>query len=250
MISIITVTYNCVDVIEKTINSVLTQTYSNKEFIIVDGGSTDGTLDVIRKYQDEIDIFVSEPDNGVYDAMNKGIALAHGKWVNMMNAGDIFASQEVLTLIFSEIIPSNIAAIYSDYIMDFHNEKKIGIASVLKGDILHQALIYKKELHKKYGEYAVTKPLIASDFLFFCLIPKEKYLKVPYIIAQYDMTGLSNQGNWCYLQLASLRYLFHKMPFGHFVKIIVKEYVKMKTPLCMFAIYKKIKEIFVKTKMK
>lgn len=247
MISIITVTYNCVDVIEKTINSVLSQTYSNKEYIIIDGGSTDGTLDVIRKYQDEIDRFVSEPDNGVYDAMNKGIALAHGKWVNMMNAGDMFASSDVLTQIFSATISPNIAAIYSDYIMDFHKDQKIAIASVQEGDILHQALIYKKELHKKYGEYAVTKPLIASDFLFFCLIPEEKYLKVPYIIAKYDMTGLSNQGNWCYLQLASLRYIFHKITFRRFVKILVKEYIKMEIPSCIWAFYKNIKKIIVKS---
>lgn len=243
IISIVTVTFNCVNSIEKTIQSVLGQTYPYKEYIIIDGGSTDGTLDVINKYKDRINILVSEPDEGVYDAMNKGIALASGAWVNMMNAGDVFYSSDVLSNIFEKGGLADVDVVYSDYMMDFRNRKVLAKASIEKGDILHQAIIYRKSLHSLYGIYAVTKPLIASDFLFFCLIPKDRFFKTPFVISQYDMGGLSNQGNWCYLQLSVLRYVFHKMSIDQLMKILIKEYVKMRMPSFLWKIYSTCKSL-------
>jgi len=86
--SIITVTYNAAKVLEDTIQSIVTQTYKNTEYVIVDGGSTDGTLDIIQKYKEHIHTVVSEPDKGLYDAMNKGIKLATGDYICFLNAGD------------------------------------------------------------------------------------------------------------------------------------------------------------------
>ena len=91
-ISIITICYNAEKIIEYTIRSVIDQTYKNIEYVVVDGNSTDKTLDIIRKYQECIDIFVSEPDDGIYDAMNKGICLCSGDFCIFMNAGDKFYS--------------------------------------------------------------------------------------------------------------------------------------------------------------
>jgi glycosyltransferase involved in cell wall biosynthesis len=101
LVSVITVVFNDVSNIEATIQSVLAQTYVNVEYIIVDGGSTDGTLDVINKYRDCIDFLISESDVGIYDAMNKGISVATGNWINFMNAGDTFIPD-----IFTEICHS------------------------------------------------------------------------------------------------------------------------------------------------
>lgn len=87
-ICIITVCYNAQKDIEKTVLSVLGQTYPNYEYIVIDGGSTDGTIDIIRRYKNRLACFVSEPDDGIYDAMNKGIMAATGEWINFINAGD------------------------------------------------------------------------------------------------------------------------------------------------------------------
>lgn len=95
LISIITVVYNGVKTIEQTIQSVLNQTYTNIEYIIIDGGSTDGTLDIIKKYEDKIAFWISEKDKGLYDAMNKGISHANGELIGMINSDDWFETKAV-----------------------------------------------------------------------------------------------------------------------------------------------------------
>ncbi len=100
LVTIVTVSYNVVSTIERTILSVVNQTYSNIEYIIIDGGSTDGTVDIIKKYMDKIAYWVSEPDKGIYDAMNKGILMAKGQWINFMNSGDYLYSNDVISQFF------------------------------------------------------------------------------------------------------------------------------------------------------
>lgn len=95
LVSIITVVFNSEEYIEKTINSVLEQTYDNCEYLIVDGCSTDRTIEIIKKYEDKIDYWVSEPDNGIYDAMNKGISLAYGHIIGILNSGDFYTNNSV-----------------------------------------------------------------------------------------------------------------------------------------------------------
>ena len=99
-VSIITVTYNCHETIEQTIQNVLKQTYPNLEYIVIDGGSTDGTVEVINKYADRLAFWVSEPDKGIYDAMNKGTLVATGEWVLFRNSGDFFFSPETMMDVF------------------------------------------------------------------------------------------------------------------------------------------------------
>ncbi|MCI5150423.1 MAG: glycosyltransferase [Candidatus Electrothrix sp. MAN1_4] len=97
LITVITVVFNGAQHLEETILSVIGQTYDNVEYIIIDGGSTDGTLDIIRQYEHAVDYWVSEKDEGIYDAMNKGIRLFNGNWINFMNSGDLFFSEKNLS---------------------------------------------------------------------------------------------------------------------------------------------------------
>ena len=114
-VSVITVCYNAIRGIEKTIQSVISQSHDDIEYIVIDGGSTDGTIDVIQKYRDKIAYFVSEPDGGIYDAMNKGIKAATGEWINFLNAGDVFASKDAIMISMS-IDTDGIDVIYGDSI--------------------------------------------------------------------------------------------------------------------------------------
>lgn len=111
-VSVVTVNYNNSRGLEDTIKSVLSQTYKNIEFIIVDGGSTDSSLEVIKRYRDQIDFYVSEKDAGIYDAMNKGIKLATGSWINFMNSGDKFHEDDSISKVFSHNISDNINLVY------------------------------------------------------------------------------------------------------------------------------------------
>lgn len=197
-ISIITICYNCKEALSKTMDSVKAQDFFDKEFIVIDGGSTDGSLDVLKQETAHIDYWQSERDNGIYDAINKGISHATGEWIICMNAGDIFADSKVLSNIYSSIIPENISVLYSDY----WAKTKDGLLNLChmnrsKGKVMHQAFIYKRRLHEKYGLYLVTQPYICSDLQFMLMIPEKEYLKIPIIIAVTNYGGVSQNSTWC-----------------------------------------------------
>ena len=126
IISIITVSFNAEKTIESTILSVINQTYPNIEYIIIDGGSTDNTIEIIKKYEHRISYWTSEPDKGIYDAMNKGVKIATGKWINFMNSGDTFYNNNIISRIFNKIDDYNqYSAIYGDTEFIFSNKNKI-----------------------------------------------------------------------------------------------------------------------------
>ena len=110
-ISVVTVTYNCEKILEATVESIINQTYPNVEYIIIDGASTDGTVEVINKYRSYIACFKSESDKGIFDAMNKAIDMATGDWIIFMNAGDCFADADVLESLSAYMRPQ-VSAIY------------------------------------------------------------------------------------------------------------------------------------------
>lgn len=152
--SIVTVVYNDVCGIRETINSVLEQSYDNIEFIVVDGGSTDGTIQVIEEYFNQIAYFISEPDRGVYDAMNKGANVATGEWIIYMNSGDCFFEKDVLAKIFvnSSKLLLNVDAIFSDMVCS-ENSRVIKARGLLKiwigNPCSHQSFFVKTHLMKE-----------------------------------------------------------------------------------------------------
>ncbi|WP_304201648.1 glycosyltransferase family 2 protein [Phocaeicola plebeius] len=210
-ITIVTVCYNAVSDIEQTILSVIKQTYQNFEYIVIDGGSKDGTVDIIKKYEDDIDYWVSEPDQGIYDAMNKAINIASGTWINFMNAGDVFYNENVLQDIFSTQYEDNIKFLYSDnYFKQKDGRLILSLNSHEKSRLLHQSSIYKKELHKQHGMYIVTPQIIISDFLFFCHIDSKCFKKINTIISINTIDGVSSQ-SWCRTQYLCALVVFRKI---------------------------------------
>lgn len=113
-ISVVTVVYNSAALIENTVKSIINQSYSHIEYIVVDGGSTDGTIDILNSYKKNISTLISEPDHGIYDAMNKGISLATGDFVVFINSGDKFSSPDILEKIFSNPDAAQADVIYGD----------------------------------------------------------------------------------------------------------------------------------------
>lgn len=195
--SIITVCYNCKTTIENTILSVINQTYSKIQYIIIDGGSTDGTLEIINKYRNKIDIIISEADKGVYDAMNKGINHASGDWINFMNSGDTFYDLNVLANIQKHINPK-MDIIYGDTCIELDNSKKY----CLKPDTLesfqyklpfcHQSCFIKTTLAKS-NLFDLTFKYVADYAMFYHLYNQKANFKyINTIISIYQIeSGLT-----------------------------------------------------------
>lgn len=219
-ISVITVCYNAEKEIEKTMLSVLNQSFLDLEYIVIDGDSKDHTLDKIQKIKQEYIhrnvIIVSEPDKGVYDAMNKGVRLANGEWICMMNSGDSFAAIDVLSKVFSEPISNGISFIYSDVYQAAFNGKyfiRTMMINESETNVIHQGVIYRKRLHNEHGFYIVTKKIIISDYLFFLRIPVEETLKIKTVIAKYEAHGISDNGFWCSQQANCADVVFRKRTY-------------------------------------
>ena len=156
-ISIITVCYNSVNTIRSSIQSVLIQAYSDVEYIIIDGASTDGTLDIIKSFSDKIDFFISEPDNGIYDAMNKGILHATGDVIGILNSDDFYSDNQVLSMVADTFKQYKPDSVYSDLVyVKYNNISKIvrywrsglfSIAKLKQGWMLpHPTFFLKRKL--------------------------------------------------------------------------------------------------------
>ncbi|MGB9762804.1 MAG: glycosyltransferase family 2 protein [Minisyncoccia bacterium] len=191
LITVITVVFNGAKTLEDTIKSVINQTYPNVEYIIIDGGSTDGTLDIIKKYEDQIDYWISEPDKGIYDAMNKGIEVAVGRWINLLNSGDIYFEDKGIEKIMLDRNLNLYDCIVSGWIcndgkVSFMLEPKPYLMLKKPGwHINHQAFIYKNKIHKKIGFYSLEYKY-AADHEFYFRIFDKKYkiytINTPFII--------------------------------------------------------------------
>jgi len=199
LVSIITAIYNSPEALEKTIQSVIGQVNGNFEFIVVDGGSKDGTVDVIRKYENYISKWISETDNGIYDALNKGIRLATGKWIHILNAGDTYFSSCTLQKLEPFFISNDNSILFGDVIKVYH-KKEILLRSnqnLDKGQyqmpVCHQGLFIAGSIHQEIGVYD-TKWRVAADFDFLlkCLKKQYQYFYINQTIATFDFHGLSS----------------------------------------------------------
>jgi len=206
LVSIITVVFNNKDTIESTIKSVLGQTYKNIEYIVVDGGSTDGTVDVIKKYDKYISKWVSEPDNGIYDAMNKGLKLATGDIVGFLNADDVLNSNDCISAIVKTFEENDVDAVYGDNVHSDRNNlnkivrywdaKEYDVNNFKKGWMPpHPLFCAKKQIYNKYGYYRTDLKIAADYELMFRFLykyrVKAKYL--PKVTVKVRTGGISNR---------------------------------------------------------
>jgi glycosyltransferase involved in cell wall biosynthesis len=198
LITIITVVLNGAATIRKTIESVITQTYPNLELIVIDGGSQDQTIEIIQSLDSKIDYWISEKDLGIYDAMNKGINLARGKWLNFMNSGDIFFSNHVVKKLFSGRDFGSTLIIHGNWEVRYGvSKKRIAISGnssdLWKGSqFCHQAVFINTTYHKSHPYSANSK--IVSDFEFFYKTWKagETFLKISETVASIESGGVSD----------------------------------------------------------
>jgi glycosyltransferase involved in cell wall biosynthesis len=156
-VSVITITWNAAAVLEPTIGSVLTQTFTDYEYIIIDGGSTDGTLDIIRRYEAELGYWISEPDKGLYDAMNKGLRAAKGEYVWFMNAGDQLYDLHTLAQVFEESEPGA-DVYYGDALYYGEHGDDIGLRSRVTPHKLPEHLTWKS---LRYGMVVCHQSFVA-----------------------------------------------------------------------------------------
>ena len=158
LVSVVTVSYNAVDCIERTMQSVFGQTYANIEYIVIDGGSNDGTVGIIQKYASRIDYWISEKDRGIYDAMNKGIRQARGEWISFINCGDEYCGSNVLEEVFHSAIENRTGVIYGNIMFKYawgnvekkpDDFKQFDISKVIENTTLYfesRAFEEKKEI--------------------------------------------------------------------------------------------------------
>jgi glycosyltransferase involved in cell wall biosynthesis len=208
-ITVITVVRNDEKNIEKTILSILSQDYLSVEYIIIDGESTDQTGNIIQKYSDRITRILREPDQNMFDAMNKGVELATGKWINFMNSGDSFANSSIISEIFSTD-KTAVDLIYGNSIIEFLNGKtrllKVNNKQVFwKRYINHQSIFTKTQLLKD-SPFNITYDLCSDfDFLIHLYHSNKNILSLEHTVSVRSSGGRSDMNRIrSHLQKASI----------------------------------------------
>ncbi|MFH2135445.1 MAG: glycosyltransferase family 2 protein [Pseudomonadota bacterium] len=196
-VTVITVVFNSKDTLEETICNVIHQVGVNLEYIVIDGGSKDGSIDIIRKYENSISYWVSEPDDGIYDAMNKGVAHANGDWVIFMNSGDGFFCEQTLARVVAQIsgapdiVYGDVQVIKNGFPVRVIASKKIKVPLRCM-PACHQSMMIKT---KRLQQYPYDKRIsIAADFDNLCRILASggTVQQIPIVVSQISAGGLSD----------------------------------------------------------
>lgn len=203
-VSVITSVYNNVSTVQDAIESVLSQSYSNIEYIVIDGGSSDGTLDILKNFQDRITHFISEPDKGIYDGLNKGISMATGDVIAFLHSDDLYPDTEIILEVV-KAFSNDIDGVYGDLIYTpKHNTNKIlryWKSRPFEKKLLsqgwmpaHPTLFLKKSIYEKYGTFDLAFRIAADyDFLLRILKQNIKVHYLPKVLYKMRVGGESNK---------------------------------------------------------
>jgi len=237
-ISVITVVYNNEATVERALCSVLEQNYPNIEYIVVDGGSTDNTLSIINKYSDKIDVIISEKDNGIYDAMNKGIENASGDVVGILNSDDTYYDKDSLNAVGTAFEKYDTDSVFADVIIVKEN-KQNSIVRYYRAKSFklwhfrfghmpgHASFFVKREYFDKHGLYD-TRFKISADFdllLRYLFLNKLSYKYIPKTLVRMSLGGVSTQGFSSIKQMnKELKQIFKKNNVNSSVIMIYMKY--------------------------
>jgi glycosyltransferase involved in cell wall biosynthesis len=199
-ISIVTINLNNLEGLKKTFQSVFSQDYTNFEYLIIDGDSKDGSVDLIRLNNKKINYWISEEDKGIYDAMNKAITQAKGDYILFLNSGDYFSGIDSLSKLVGAKIDADIVygniGMYKDTILEIKKyPAKLTVHYFHYDTLPHQATLIKRNLFKKFGYYN-TQYRIVSDWIFFwdvIIKGKASYKYVDQLISIFDLNGISSR---------------------------------------------------------
>ena len=205
-ISIITSVYNNKETIAEAIESVLSQTYENIEYIVVDGASTDGTVEIVEQYADRIGTFVSEPDRGIYDGLNKGIALATGDVVGFLHSDDLFEDEYVVEKIARAFESSGAESIYGDLtyvtkentgkVVRYWKSGQFSYAKLKRGWMPpHPTFYVKRDVYERYGVFDTTFKIAADYDTVLRFLGREKISThyIPEVLVKMRLGGASNK---------------------------------------------------------
>jgi len=205
-ISVITAVYNAEDTIADAIESVLAQDYPDVELVVIDGASTDGTSALLESYRDKINVFVSEPDSGIYDALNKGIKHASGDVVGFLHADDLFADSSVLSRVAKAFAADDVGAVYGDLVYVSKSEADKVIRYWQSGDYSenklnhgwmppHPTFYVRRSVYEQHGGFD-TSFHIAADYdcmLRFLARARVRCAYIPHVLVKMRLGGASNR---------------------------------------------------------
>ncbi|MBQ8476406.1 glycosyltransferase [bacterium] len=245
-LSIITICYNDPDAY-KTCESIVNQTFQDFEWIIIDGGSKKEILDIFKKYENRINNFITEPDEGLYDAYNKGLKLASAPYVHFLNSGDIYHNNNVLKNIFenkkydSDILYCDINFIKNSQTGEFQTVElpnRINKYFFINENIATPCAFIKRELFNKYGNFS-TSYKIVSDLERWIVFAQNnaKFQHIPIIAADFDTTGISSSKQNKNLHLAEKKELYNKYyTYEEYINAVKNYKIKLKFKERIFSI--------------
>ena len=234
-LSVITVSFNSAATIERTILSILNQTYPNIEFIIIDGASTDGTVNIIERYNDRIAFWLSEPDSGIYEAMNKGVVNATGEYVLFLGSDDCFNSAAAISNAVSEIIIKCNPEIWCGRINFVDNQtslfketgRELSRYEILSGAMSpHPAMLVKSDLLREHPFETAYRIAADYEFLVWCIMNNRKLVFSQLCMVDFNVAGISSYSAKAFTETKKIIKIYSPQFCEQFTRNVRKEYVR------------------------